>query len=659
MYWKSGTLLVILTLSGCGGSEESAGKKGPDPLAGYAWHLKNTGASQAVIALDGSDSMRDIDANVAGVHLDGSGKTGRGVSIALIDSGLEIKHEDLKPNVLLDHSFNFNSRISDPSPNRDRQNVYRFDHGTAVAGIAAAKGWNSLGSRGLAPDAQLMAYVPLNPKVRNTDTLDTIQLLRFGAADLHRGLHSESSAEAEAIRKNFGKRAASVDIFNFSAGTDWALPIDEPAAPDLITLAMEYGTQNMRSGKGATYFLSAGNGFIGTPGGVMPDRSRLEIHCEGALRTAGIISRFSNSATDLSCLDGNFEVSGMPYAMKVAAISADGIAATYSTAGVNNWITGFGGEFAPEKPALVTTDDSGCDVGSNSEASKKMLPSWLIKPLERLKVNLFGSSQPDPGCNYTAMVNGTSAAAPTVAGVAALMLEANPNLSWLDVRYILAKTARLVDPTIAKGVNSVTYTPEGARQALVLNDPWRTNSAGFHFQTRYGFGLVDAGAAVAMASSYMPPAGRRKDPVKGTSLGSLVVTSLSPELGQAVAVERSAVFDRGGEMVSGPIQVDFVWRNTTRRNINPGTLQFELRNSSTGARSILVPAYTAWYAGGLRDSIRPYDSQPFRFFTNAFYGDKLGGTWTLKVVLLDGVDADYGSISSRTLSGLQLVSHAF
>ena len=45
-------------------------------------------------------------------------------------------------------------------------------------------------------------------------------------------------------------------------------------------------------------------------------------------------------------------------------------------------------------------------------------------------------------------MNGTSSSTPMVAGVAALMLQANPNLSWRDVRVILAKTARQNDSSI-------------------------------------------------------------------------------------------------------------------------------------------------------------------------------------------------------------------
>jgi hypothetical protein len=47
-----------------------------------------------------------------------------------------------------------------------------------------------------------------------------------------------------------------------------------------------------------------------------------------------------------------------------------------------------------------------------------------------------------PDINYTSTFNGTSAAAPQVTGVIALMLEANPNLSWRDVQEILLRSAR-------------------------------------------------------------------------------------------------------------------------------------------------------------------------------------------------------------------------
>lgn len=79
---------------------------------------------------------------------------------------------------------------------------------------------------------------------------------------------------------------------------------------------------------------------------------------------------------------------------------------------------------------------------------------------------------------YTSTFGGTSAAAPLVAGVVALMLEANPQLTWRDVHQILAKTAEKNDPA---------------------NPDWAVNGAGLDVSHAYGFGRVDAEAAVAAA----------------------------------------------------------------------------------------------------------------------------------------------------------------
>jgi kexin len=86
-------------------------------------------------------------------------------------------------------------------------------------------------------------------------------------------------------------------------------------------------------------------------------------------------------------------------------------------------------------------------------------------------------------------MNGTSAATPQVAGVVALMLQANPNLGWRDVRLILAQSARQNDPSDAGWTKyGVTAPP-------------------YHFNHKYGFGVVDAGAAVALASTWPPLVG--------------------------------------------------------------------------------------------------------------------------------------------------------
>lgn len=75
--------------------------------------------------------------------------------------------------------------------------------------------------------------------------------------------------------------------------------------------------------------------------------------------------------------------------------------------------------------------------------------------------------------NYTSRFNGTSAAAPLVSGVVALMLEANPELTWRDVQEILVRSARQnakfdIPETQANGFTQNTWI---INQTPVFHDP--------------------------------------------------------------------------------------------------------------------------------------------------------------------------------------------
>ena len=88
---------------------------------------------------------------------------------------------------------------------------------------------------------------------------------------------------------------------------------------------------------------------------------------------------------------------------------------------------------------------------------------------------------------------GTSAATPMVSGVAALVRSANPELTWRDVKLILAASARQNDTTHEDWADGAVHYGGGPER--------------YHFNPNYGFGVVDAAAAVALAKSWvnMPP----------------------------------------------------------------------------------------------------------------------------------------------------------
>ncbi len=147
------------------------------------------------------------------------------------------------------------------------------------------------------------------------------------------------------------------------------------------------------------------------------------------------------------------------YVIAVGAIDNLGKKSSYSELGANVLIS------APSSGGtlgIVTTDDQ--DVAGYNP------PRSVIQEL--------------PNTDYTNQFGGTSSATPLVAGVTGLLLAANPSLGWRDVKEILASTARQVD--VADPGWDLNPALAGVQD----------NAAGFHFNPKFGGGMVDASAAV-------------------------------------------------------------------------------------------------------------------------------------------------------------------
>lgn len=83
--------------------------------------------------------------------------TGLGVLIGIVDDCLETAHPDLSPNYVAADSWNFGNNTADPNPRAsyDGDPAKEDRHGVSVAGVAAARGGNGLGTTGAAPFAGL------------------------------------------------------------------------------------------------------------------------------------------------------------------------------------------------------------------------------------------------------------------------------------------------------------------------------------------------------------------------------------------------------------------------------------------------------------------------------------------------------------------------
>ena len=218
----------------------------------------------------------------------------------------------------------------------------------------------------------------------------------------------------------------------------------------------------------------------------------------------------------------------------------------------------------------------------------------------------------------TTTVSGTSFAAPMVSGVVALMLEANSGLGYRDVHEILAYSAKSSDPAFAD---------------------WQTNGAvnwnntGLHFSHQYGFGLVDAYAAVRLAetwnrvSTYANLAEVSYSAAPHVSIPDYTTVTSSINVTQdieihQVQVELSLIHAHAGELDVTLVSPD-------------GTKSFLMNNP--GAH----PDYT-------EGSTIAFDG--FTFTTVANWGESSVGTWTLLVY--DRITGTTGVLNDWTLTFL-------
>jgi subtilisin-like proprotein convertase family protein len=541
---------------------------GNDPLVPEQWHLKNSGQH----AYSGSGGTPGADINVEPVY-GLYGVTGAGVKVAVVDSGLEIAHEDLRANVVPGGSWNFATHTTDPTNTVDTSG----DHGTSVAGLIAAQWYNGKGGMGVAPDASLQAFALLAPNDQFVATVaDAIVALGGSAA---------------------APNSRGVAVFNQSYGSG-SITQPQPPDPDIVA-QYQYGVTNLRNGKGAIYVKAAGNGYS-------------DYYIQGSTAAANCAAAKTLGVT---CENANFDPDNvLPYNIVVGALSAAGTKTDYSDAGSSLWVSAPGGEDGSTKPGIITTDQSGCSTGYARSAGSG--------------TGFNQGQSPNADCSYTNIFEGTSAATPLVSGVVALMLEANPNLTWRDVKHILAATA----VPVADARTPITVALSNGNYTAEQN--WTTNTAGYHFHNGYGFGRVDAAAAVDMARNYAVNLGTFVVSNGGTPATSGVISIPIPDNNGNGAVSVINVSN-------APTFVESVDIHVSATHSYTGDLAIELV-SPAGTKSILK---------NIRDGFASANLTDMALASNAFYGETGNGTWTLRVV--DGQSAT--NTSGGTLTNWKIV----
>ena len=551
----------------CRSPERDLSGAGVDPLLESQWHLRNTGQDlwSTETGTDGADlRMSQV--------LQDQTPTGSNVEIALLDSGLDICHPDLSANVNEGKSFNF-AAVADTMfaiDGSDLSDPYSpqilGDHGTLMAGLIASQADNGIGGRGVAPNAKLRAFTILSS--------DQSELSWRGALG---GAHEELDA-------------TDVDVFNMSLGlSERALGEDAN-----IPAALETGTTSLREGKGAIYVKSSGNSFSACYSHLHP------IHAK------------------TGCLPGNIDfISNSPHVINVAAVNANDARASYSSASANVWIAAPGGESDGEtNPALVSTDQASKDRGLDflHTVYSSVTP---LNPLPQI----------DMEGDYIHLASGTSSSAAVVSGIVALLLETNPDLTWRDVKHVLANTARMVQPWTSPVRVAVNDVP------VELQTSWIINEAGYAFHNWFGFGAVNVDEAISFTKNITEDnLGEQKQSAWTGTVVDLPIPDFHGG-GVTFAIE----IDQDSLVSDESDSLDSEETGESTANIEHVMLEIDFEHERLSDLAVILtsPAGTRSVVQTIFDNslVRPsLDTETLAFPSNAFYGESPLGTWHIQVV---------------------------
>ncbi|OAF71882.1 hypothetical protein A3Q56_00350 [Intoshia linei] len=209
----------------------------------------------------------------------------------------------------------------------------------------------------------------------------------------------------------------------------------------------------------------------------------------------------------------------------------------------------------------------------------------------------------------TTEFQGTSSAAPMAAGCIALLLEANPKLSWRDVIHVVTLSARITDSE---------------------DDGWVLNGGGYHYNEKYGFGVMDCARMVWY--------GKRLNPVEPmlNSTYSLIRSTRSVPIYRGVLYKHSiyVAFEKISFVENVELIIDMEIGNFTR-----GSISLFLKSPS-GTISRLL---------GTRIADTSNKKINFTFSSLQFWGEDPNGVWDFTLDTLEK-PLQFSPVKIHTLS---------
>jgi subtilisin family serine protease len=395
-----------------------------EPLAACQWNMALINASD-----DGSYGIA----------------TGEGVTVGVIDSGVDINHPDIAPNLNLELSCSF---IFDDTPTADPQEIANGDcsnklavqdlsgHGTHVASIIASP-INGIGVAGVAPEATIVA---------------------LKACTVGTYCFADSVAAALRYAGDIG-----IDIVNLSLFADPYLYYCKSDAEQRAILKELESAAKYAQQRGVLIVASAGNqsSDLQHPGidPISPDWPP----GSEELRDVGN-----------NCRVAPAELSG------VLTVSATG---PIGYPDYDLWIASYSSVGMSRVEVAAPGGDYFAASNTVQDAILAAVPadSAIYQGFDPLNQFFPGITVVDQGATYV-YLNGTSMSSPHAAGVAALVVEMHPNWSPGAVKAAVQRSAQHLDCP-------PNWEPlfEGDERERCYGNGGRTSF--------FGHGLVDAEAA--------------------------------------------------------------------------------------------------------------------------------------------------------------------
>ncbi|EPC8419025.1 peptidase S8 [Bacillus wiedmannii] len=421
---------------------------------------------------------------------DPSGKPldGKGMKVAIIDSGVDYTHPDLQANYI--GGYDTVDEDNDPMDG----NV----HGTHVAGIIAGNGK----IKGVAPNASILAYRVMNDGGTGT-TDDIIQgierAIQDGADVLNLSLGQDLNVPDQPVTMTL-ERAAKLGVTAVvSNGNDGPKPwsVDAPGNASSVisvgasTVSIPFPTFQI-AGSNKSYQglpLSKADFQVGNDAqlvyvgyGNSSDYAKQDVKGKFALVLQGTSSTLVKAeqakqagAIGVLLISNEKEINIMPeyFGREEIALPVMQLSNTNGEE-LKNLIT-------KRKKNIKIGQPNKTELIGNFSSRGPSQGSWLIKPDVVAPGVQITSTVPRGGYESH---NGTSMAAPQVAGAVALLRQMHPDWTTEQLKSALANTAKTL-----KDVNENTY-PVMAQGSGLINIPKAAQADALVKPNNVSFGLI-------------------------------------------------------------------------------------------------------------------------------------------------------------------------